>query len=114
MAVIVAGTVIVVGSGAASSVATGELSSSGSVGGVGETQTVVITVTVDVVERVEKAVVTETTKLDSGLVIVWTRVETGSTIWLPALEASTPNVLGAAVLSGEGIAWRKVDIAGVG
>jgi hypothetical protein len=92
------------GSNAASLVAEGKISSSGVVGSVGETKTVVNTVIVDVdvdvVERVEKAGLVEVRVLGSGLGVAALGVEAGSTNVIAALEIAIPSVSGAAVFSG--------------
>lgn len=94
------------GSNAASLVAEGKTSSSGVVGSVGGTKTVVNTVIVDVdvVERVERAGLVVVIVLGSGLGTAALRVEAGSPNEIAALEIAIPSVSGAAVFSGEGLA----------
>jgi hypothetical protein len=103
------GVVDVKGSEAALLVATGELTSSGSAGGVGATKTVVSTVTVAVVDWVEVAVSIDSSKLEIGLAIVCTNMDVGERDEISAPEATISDVLGTAVLPVEAITWCKVD-----
>jgi hypothetical protein len=92
-------------------VANGELTPRGSAGGVDTTKTVVSTVIVAVVDWVDTTVLVVSSGSSIVLAIVFTVVEVGKKCKMSVLEATASNVLGAAVLSGAGIAWRKVDHA---